>query len=239
VFLMQLGSYALNVLVNGRPCREYGYDGRTYVVGRLGADFTVRLSNRTAYRAKAVLAIDGLSAIDGKPAARNGAGYILDPFGTLDVPGWRLSDDAVARFVFKDPQDSYAQAKGAAENVGVIAAAFYEEEPAARQELAAAQVSGTARGPGIAKGLAAAGPEASLRAGGGSLGTGFGQRADHKVRQVPFTARPGASSVIEVRYEDSHLLRGLGLDVDDEDALIHAPEAFPAGYCAPPRQWRA
>jgi hypothetical protein len=233
---MQLASYALQVMIAGKPAREYGHDGRTFIAGREGADYSVRLTNRSSRRVKAVVAVDGLSVIDGKAAGQNGPGYVLEPHSTLDVPGWRLSEESVARFCFGNPESSLAASGGTVQNVGVLAAAFFEE-----QRQAPAVMAMPMNAPAIAKGGATRSAGSAMAAGGGSLGTGFGRKVDHAVKKVEFDARTSASAIIEVRYEDASILRAYGIDVDDEAAEIHSPNAFPAGggYCSPPRNWRS
>ncbi len=242
---MQLDRFALLVLVGGKSVREYGLDGRTYVAGTAGKNYNLRLVSRSPRRTKVVLSVDGLNVVDGKPAGLGGSGYIIEPYSALDIPGWRLNDEAVARFVFGAPESSFASSKGKAENVGVIGAAFFDEVPPAKSEpekivrLAAPVPTAATRGPRIAKGFAAASASTPGTLG-GSLGTGFGTKADHAVRQVEFEAREQPAAVLEIRYEDAAILRGLGVEVADESDLVHSPTAFPAegGYCSPPAGWR-
>ena len=234
---MQLDLFSLAVYVGGRPVREYGYDGRTYVPGKSLKDYSVRVVSRSPRRVKAVVSVDGLNVIDGKPAGLGGSGYILNPYSALDIPGWRLTDDEVAMFRFGATEASYAASKGKAENVGVIGAAFFDEvppKPPAVVGLAAVRP----RGPAVSKGGHAPSPTAPGTYG-GSLGTGFGPKTDHVVKRAEFDARPTPSAVIELRYEDAAILRAMGVDVADDAAAVHTPSAFPAdGYCAPPRGWR-
>ena len=48
--------------------------------------------------------------------------YVLYPHDSLVIEGFRKSDDAVASFVFSNPEDSYAanSDKGSIKNTGVI-----------------------------------------------------------------------------------------------------------------------
>lgn len=239
---MQVGRHALFLQVKGRNLPEYAFDGKAYIAGVPDAEYAIRLVNRSAHRTKYVLSVDGLSAVDGKPAAQNGAGYILGPWSCLDVPGWRLSDAEVAAFRFQEPGQSYAAAVGRAENVGVVACAIYEEEPPPPTPAVIGTAGLRAKGPGI---LRCTSPDTMLSnnaagALGGSLGTGFGGKAEHAVTRVEFRAKPRPVAVLELRYEDAAILRGLGIDVADPTAEVHSPVPFPAdaGYCTPPKGWR-
>jgi hypothetical protein len=55
-------------------------------------------------------------------------GYVLNWLQTMEIPGWRLTDDEVARFFFAGEGKSYAEKTGRPLNKGVIAAAVWEEK---------------------------------------------------------------------------------------------------------------
>ena len=67
------------------------------------------------------------NVINGKTGSMSNRGYILMPFATLEIDGFRQSQDAVAAFRFAAVSDSYAAHVGAARNVGVIGVAFFTE----------------------------------------------------------------------------------------------------------------
>src|SRR5262249_17731903 len=80
---------------------------------------------------------DGLNVISGQREAGSGPGrmYVLDPWDTAVVQGWRTSLDAVQRFTFVDEQRSYAVRSGKANGkLGWIEVAVYRERlPYVRQ----------------------------------------------------------------------------------------------------------
>jgi hypothetical protein len=119
----------LQVLVHGKPVREYQHEGRLFLEGRKGTDFTLRIKNLTRQRILAVLSIDGLSILTGQAASVKDAGYVVDPLGTLSIPGWSLNNSEVARFFFHKAAESYAAAQGVPQNVGVIGCAIFKEKP--------------------------------------------------------------------------------------------------------------
>ncbi len=246
---MLVSGLGLTVLVNGQPTREYSTDGKFYIPGRRCAPYTLRLTNRTGGRVKAVVSVDGLSVMDGKPAGRDGPGYIIGPWGAIDVPGWRLSDDDVARFEFGEPEKSYATSKGGEANIGVIAAAFFSEKevirttslsPLGDADAGAIPKSPKPRGPGVWLNESKPQGPSVLRSMSGSLGTGFGSRTEHVVRRVEFDCSGEPPTVLTIHYEDAAILRGLGFSVDDAQADLHNPNPFPAdaNYCHPPAGWR-
>jgi hypothetical protein len=104
-------------------------DGRAYVMGTVGARYSIVISNPTASRVEAVVSVDGLDAMDGHPAdyvAKRG--YILAPYETASIDGFRTSYDEVATFRFSSVADSYAGRLGQARDVGVIGVAFFSEQ---------------------------------------------------------------------------------------------------------------
>lgn len=101
--------------------------GRTYVVGESGQRYILRVQNHTGNRVEVVASVDGLDVIDGQPGAFGKRGYILQPWGTLDIEGFRRSDSTVAAFRFGSVEESYADRKGQGRNVGVIGVAFFHE----------------------------------------------------------------------------------------------------------------
>jgi hypothetical protein len=119
----------LQVLVHGKPVREFQHEGRLFLEGRKGTDFTLRLKNLTRKRILAVVSIDGLSITTGEEASTKEGGYVLGPRETLNVPGWSLNNDEVARFFFHKAAESYAAKTGKPRNVGVIGAAIFKEKP--------------------------------------------------------------------------------------------------------------
>jgi len=121
--------FQLKVLVNSKPIQEYHKDSKTFVEGRQGSNFELLLKNLTPRRLLVHPTVDGLSAMTGKEASRNdySEGYVLNPFQEMSVPGWRLDNESVARFLFAGEGRSYAEQTGQPKNKGVIAAAVWEE----------------------------------------------------------------------------------------------------------------
>ena len=94
---------------------------------RPGQRYSIVLQNHTSHRFEAVGTVDGLDVINGKPGTFDNRGYVLLPFATLEIEGFRTSTRAVAAFRFASVADSYAAQTGSARNVGVIGIAFFGE----------------------------------------------------------------------------------------------------------------
>ncbi|MBK8283865.1 MAG: hypothetical protein IPK97_02750 [Ahniella sp.] len=112
----------------GRLAPVYHQRGQTYVAGEPGHRYAVRLVNKTGGRVLAVLSVDGVNAVSGETASAHQAGYVLSPYESAEINGWRKSLDDVAQFVFSAPESSYAARTGRPQNVGVIGVAVYQEQ---------------------------------------------------------------------------------------------------------------
>lgn len=112
---------------NGDPLEAVHVGDRTFVVGQAGQRYSIVLQNHTSHRFEAVGTVDGLDVINGKPGTFDNRGYVLLPFATLEIEGFRTSTSAVAAFRFAAVADSYAAQTGNARNVGVIGLAFFTE----------------------------------------------------------------------------------------------------------------
>ena len=109
--------------------KNYQSGGRRYVVGRAGQRYSLVVKNLAKSRLEVVLSVDGLDVLDGKAASYRKRGYIVSPGQTLEVKGWRTSQDAVAAFKFSSVSGSYSNLKGSGtRNVGVIGMAVFAEK---------------------------------------------------------------------------------------------------------------
>ena len=123
-------SYEVEVVVNGVPLHEYAHDGRYFVEGSEGDRYALRVRNNTGTRVEVVASVDGLDVVDGKAGEYvHKRGYVIAPWQTYDIEGFRLDLGRVAAFRFSSVGDSYAAKKGDARNVGVIGVAFFAERP--------------------------------------------------------------------------------------------------------------
>ena len=99
-----------------------------YAIGETGARYTIGVENHSAYRYEVVASVDGLDVIDGGDADFSKRGYLIDPYTSFIIEGWRTGDDTVAAFRFSDMDSSYAGRTGKARNIGVIGVAFFHEQ---------------------------------------------------------------------------------------------------------------
>ncbi|HEY9094206.1 MAG TPA: hypothetical protein VIN35_00575, partial [Hydrogenophaga sp.] len=182
-------------------------------------------------------------AISGETAAFNQTGYVLDPWQSYRVTGWRKSDDEVAAFHFTASPASYAERTGRPEQVGVIGVALFRErvDPPAvsvpwsrhrgapesprfdleRQEAPAPSPSASAK-----RGAAADAVAESLAA--PRLGTGHGAREVDTIGHTTFERRGSRpDEIVRIRYDSRENLIAMG--VIPVRAIPPRPNPFPRG----------
>ena len=232
---------------SGQLLPEYGHRGQDWIAGVPGHRYSVRLTNTSGERVLVVLSVDGVNAVTGQTAAPSQGGYVLEPWESAEIAGWRKSLDDVAQFVFTDLPDSYAARTGRPDNVGVIGIAVFRERqvrpvysPLPSPPIAA----GRAREQAAAK---AAAPAASAdramaqeaEAMPQRLGTGHGQREWAPVGQTEFVrATRNPQQVSQLRYDDADSLVAIGVLPRPYTPYARtAPRAFPNGFVADPPRW--
>lgn len=241
---------------------EYRHRGRDWVPGVPGHRYSVRLTNTTGERVLVVLSVDGVNAISGETAATGQTGYVLGPWQSTEIAGWRKSWQDIAQFYFTDLPDSYAARTGRPDNVGVIGVAVFRERAQPQPYYAPPPIAreneydrddryrGQA-GRAEAKSAPAAPPasrrsaESAADAASGpapTLGTGHGQREWAPVSRTDFVrASRTPTQVTQVRYDDIDNLVAMGViprPYYDQGRRRGQPQAFPNGFAAdPPGRW--
>lgn len=113
---------------SGQLLEGFLVNGDRYIIGETGRRYAIVVHNNTSHRLEAVLSVDGLDVLDGKPASVAKSGYVISPYATLEVDGFRQSLNAVAAFRFGSVAESYAHRKyGETRNVGVMGLAIFHE----------------------------------------------------------------------------------------------------------------
>jgi hypothetical protein len=126
----------VQLLVDGRPTSLYDSpqgDRRHYFEAIAGGRYSVVLRNNSSQRVGVLISVDGLNVVNGERTslASTEPMYVLGPWQSTTINGWRTSLDAVRRFVFVDEQRSYAERTGQANgDMGWIRVlAFREQRP--------------------------------------------------------------------------------------------------------------
>jgi hypothetical protein len=101
--------------------------GDTFALGHPGERYMLAIENSTPERVEVVASVDGLDVIDGSDASFRNRGYVVPPWTSVQIDGWRTSQSSVAAFRFSSVADSYAARTGRGRDVGVIGFAFFSE----------------------------------------------------------------------------------------------------------------
>jgi len=124
----QVGTYELQVMTDGSHSPTYHHNGEAYVMGYRGQRYTLRIHNHSGRRVEAVVSVDGRDVVDGRTADyRSKRGYLVPPWGYVDVDGWRVSQGEAAAFRFSSVANSYVGRTGSTREVGVIGVAVFPE----------------------------------------------------------------------------------------------------------------
>jgi hypothetical protein len=223
----------------GRVLPIYWHDGRRFVVGKPGNEYAIRVRNATPGRILAVMSVDGINVISGDTASSQQSGYVLSPYESTEIAGWRTSLSRTAAFYFTSLPDSYAARTGRPENVGVIGVAVFAERarPIAQGDLrrkdAIADEPKTAQAPAASSPAPAARSEAAgalAREQQSRLGTGYGRGETSYASYTQFErASQTPSETIAIYYDSYENLLAQGVPVGPQPLARLRPNPFPDG----------
>ena len=255
------GPVEVSVRVNGRATSLYqkaDVEARSYLEAKEAASYDVTVRNLTGDRVGFVIAVDGLNAINGL-ASHLGPDepmYVLDPYASTTVKGWRKDLGNVSKFVFVDERESYAartdQANGDLGWVRVVA--FHEYHPVVVRtpppSLHWGQLKGQYRDGGSggndvapeaegAPGRTDAPPPVARREDAPSPGTGWGDNQTDRVSEVEFRPERAAAAQVILRYEYRDALHRLGILPWRERGRdrLWERENGQLGFAPPPTHW--
>jgi len=245
------GPVLLSVIDRDRDTEleTHPYRGQQWVAGEPGHRYSVRMENRSGQRVLVVLSVDGVNAITGQTASPSQSGYVLEPWQSSEITGWRKSNAEVAQFVFPRPSASSASRTGRPANVGVIGIAVFNEarrpvydvrplpmpRPTPRplpqyEDRAEASANASSRAAEAAAPSAMAKSESRQR-----LGTGHGEREWSSSSLTNFErASRTPMQVSEIRYDSRQRLVAMGILPRGYPRVDNAPQAFPSGFVPDP-----
>lgn len=246
---------SVSVEVEGRDVPLYPApdgSGRFYLEAREGARYGVRIANRTHERLGVVLTVDGLNAISGGLDRGVGRMYVLDPWDSASINGWRTSLEDIRRFTFVDERASYAARSGKANSkMGWIEVAVYRERPRPwvyrpgpvyrtdpYEESGARDQAGDGRDRPSARAEAPMkAPPSTVPPAGGYPGTGWGAREGDPAMLVDFEPQSSPAERVTLRYEYASALRALGILPAPWWARdrLRERDAGGSGFAKPPR----
>lgn len=227
------------------PADEYYHKGQTWIEGRHNSDYVIQLSNHTPGRMCVVVSVDGLSVTDGKPASYNSDGFVVDGYSHVTIPGWLLNSETSAKFLFGSKNSSYAaQTNSDTSNVGVIGAAWFDEEVKfhAQPFVGTSPLFGgssTTIG-ALSKGMVGQSLASNSIVASGSMGTGFGDSTNFNTTQVSFKKRSNQPLLVQsIFYDSADALQRMGIRLRDRQpspTRVAFPGSEPS-YCKPPPSW--
>lgn len=202
----------------GRSIPLHHFDGRLYAAGEPGHRYAIRVTNRTGERVLAVVSVDGVNVVTGETANPGQSGYVLDPWQSTTINGWRKNLSEIAAFNFAPLPESYAARTGRPDDVGVIGVAVFEEQryyPQYDDEIALSRRA-PASEPYAGAQPAAPSPstrdQAAAEAASGmpgreraeeKLGTGHGEREWSQARQTQFVRASSQPAEVNAIWYDS------------------------------------
>ncbi|WP_196479592.1 hypothetical protein [Xanthomonas translucens] len=225
---------------DGADLPQYAQRGERWIAAEPGHRYALRLTNRSDRRVLVVLSVDGVNAVSGQTASSDQRGYVLAPWQSTEIAGWRKSQREIAQFVFTDLADSYAARTGRPDNVGVIGMAVFDEAPTIVPQASVEQSRERADASmPAAAAMAAALVQESDAAQGKlqRLGTGHGEREWSPSRVTEFErASDLPQQRLQLRY-DSHarlVARGVIPRPRRYPRVADMPQAFPGDFVPDP-----
>lgn len=106
-------------------------DARRYFEAFAGRNYSVVVRNNTGGRLGVLISVDGLNVVSGQRSrlSPDEQMYVLGPWETTTIRGWRTSLNDIQRFVFVDEKRSYAERTGQANgDMGWIRVASFREQ---------------------------------------------------------------------------------------------------------------
>jgi len=117
----------VRLVCDGHSCQEVRHGAQRYVVGEYGQRYAIALTNRSGRWVEAVVTVDGRNIVDGQRASSRSRGYLIAPYESVEIEGWRVSTREVAAFRFTSVGDSYAGRVGDGHRAGSIQVQVYPE----------------------------------------------------------------------------------------------------------------
>jgi hypothetical protein len=251
-----MGRFGTLVVANrsdGQVLPVYPKDGRNWIVGNPGQEYSLRFCNATGGRVLAVMSVDGVNVVTGDTASPAQSGYVMNPYECADIHGWRKNLSRTAAFYFTELPDAYATRTGRPENVGVIGVAVFRERQqpvvwkdmpgkiaseSRRDAAAPRQEAGSAGGVGAdsrsnadsfapreeAERMAQTAPAPAPMS---KLGTGHGRSEQSYAQVVRFEREsPTPNETIAIHYDRRENLVAMG--ILPPPVIARTPNPFPA-----------
>lgn len=224
-----------------REIALHQFQGQWYAPGEAGHRYAIRVHNRSGERVLAVVSVDGVNIVTGETAHPSQSGYVLEPWQSTVLTGWRKSMSEVAAFQFAPLPESYAARTGRPNDVGVIGVAvFTEQRPRPQPRPQPPVVSKEGRSSAeMARSPSPSAPSQDADKSFGSsrapLGTGHGEREWSVASNTRFERSTRSPVQVHSIYYDSRRnLMAAGILPSPRRHYAGNPRAFP-GFVPDPR----
>lgn len=221
---------------SGEVLTPYRHAGLAYIAGNPGEHYALRLSNRSGGRVLAVLSVDGVNVVTGETAATDQSGYVLEPYSSVEIAGWRKNLREIAQFYFTALPDSYAARTDRPDDVGVIGVAAFREKARPRPQVlfpnaASAAPAASAETAGAPRSES----ESMAKNRAERLGTGHGAREYAPTQYTAFErASRSPGEILSLRYDSHANLVARGV-IPQPRPHYPEPRPFPGGFVPDPR----
>ena len=258
----------VRVKVDGEAAPLYLRPGdwdKRYVQAFRGRNYSLALRNLSGERIGVAISVDGLNVVNGERTALSSTEgmYVLGPWESAEIRGWRTSLETVRRFVFVDEERSYAsrtdQANGDMGWIRVHAfrewrpiawwqgnKSFYRDngtpvpspavdERARRDQGEPRSEADGSRQPASPEGAQRFDAQRPAPTADAFPGTGWGDKRNDPVQRVDFRAEREATDRLTFRYEYASGLRALGIDIRTRRSRLWEREGGELGFAKPAR----
>ena len=223
---------------DGEALPVYASGGRQYIVGTPGHEYAVRIRNCTGGRLLAVTSVDGVNVITGDTASPSQSGYVIDPWSSVEIAGWRKNMERTAAFYFTDLGDSYAARTGRPHNVGVVGVAVFQESPRAPALLEEQPANSPRAWAPSASAPSVADSSQSARKSLGKLGTGHGRSENDAATSVAFERSTDVPlDTVAIQYDRRENLIAMHVLPRVDEPSGGSPNPFPAVHFVPDPTW--
>lgn len=126
---------------HGGAYESFLFGGSQFIVAQEGQPYTLRLTNNTHERVEAVVSVDGRDVVSGEIGNyKKQRGYVIEPYSSVLIEGFRQSLDHVAAFRFTALAGSYTAQRGSPEHAGIIGVAVFREKQRRTKKQAIAPI---------------------------------------------------------------------------------------------------
>lgn len=234
------------LFINGRDWSRY------YFQAFEGQNYSLVIRNNTGRRIGVLIAVDGLNVVNGEKTRLSSGEpmYVLSPWSSAEIAGWRTSLSSIRKFVFVDEERSYAERTGQANgDMGwVRVLAFDENVPQQSPDIRLKNererrdlgdgARGSAPEPQSAAPRSPSDNDRKAQAFGGQEafpGTGWGDKGWDPVQRTQFVAKRAATDHLVFRYEYASGLQALGIFPPRGRDRLDERENGQLGFAKPPK----